>query len=210
MENRPGENLENRTGTPDARRALSEDVRHDAPESPEKKGKKKKSVGREILEWVACIAVAVAIALPIRAYVFEPILVDGRSMAETLQHGERLFVTKFDYLLGDPERFDIIICHYPDRTENFVKRIVGLPGDTVAMRDGTLYVNGEAQDEPYVTHRADYSMEPYTVPEGCYFVLGDNRSNSNDSHLIGPITREQVVGHVRCVFFPLDAIRSVE
>lgn len=171
--------------------------------------KPKKSLKREILEWILCIAVAVLIALPVRAFVFEPIRVDGRSMVETLQDGERLFVTKFDYLISDPERFDVVICHYPDRTENFVKRIVGLPGDTVEMKNSLLYVNGEAYPEEYLTHRADYTMAPYTVPEGEYFVLGDNRSNSNDSHLVGPITRAQVVGHVRFVFFPFNKIRAV-
>ena len=173
------------------------------------KKKQKKSVGREILEWILCLAIALAVALPVRAFVFEPIRVDGHSMIDTLQDGERLFVTKFDYLLGEPQRFDVVICHYPNRTENFVKRIVGLPGDTVEMRGGLLYVNGERYPEEYLTHRANYDMSPYTVPEGEYFVLGDNRSNSNDSHLVGPISRGQLVGHVRAVFFPFNKIRSV-
>ncbi|MEF9896207.1 MAG: signal peptidase I [Clostridia bacterium] len=172
--------------------------------------KKKKSVKREILEWALCLLGAVAIALCIRTFLFEFVRVDGRSMAETLQHDERMFVTKLDYLTGAPDRFDVIICHYPDRgNQDFVKRIVGLPGDTIAVAGGKLFVNGVAQEEPYITYHPDYLMAPFTVPEGKYFVLGDNRSNSNDSHIIGPITRDQVVGHVRSVIWPIGEMRGI-
>lgn len=175
-----------------------------------KKPKKKKSLKREILEWVLTLAAAVAIALLIRTFVFEPFRVEGSSMADTLHNGEIMFVTKFDYLAGDPDRFDVVICHYPNRTEDFVKRVVGLPGDTVSVSGGLLTVNDVTYDEPYLTHRPDYTLKPYTVPEGMYFVLGDNRSNSNDSHIIGPIKRAQIIGHVRSVMFPFNAWRGIE
>lgn len=171
--------------------------------------KAKKSVGREILEWIMYLVIAVILALIVRSFVFEPIRVDGESMLETLQDGEVMLTTKYDYLLGDPERFDVVICHYPNRTENFVKRIVGLPGDTIAIEDGKLYVNGELHDESYITHHPNYTFAPYVVKEGEYFVLGDNRSNSNDSHLIGTLTRDQIVSHVRFVFFPFTDIRGI-
>ncbi len=172
--------------------------------------KPKKSWKRELVEWILTFACAIAIALPIRAFVFEPIRVDGNSMNETLLSSEIMFTTKYDYLLGDPQRFDVVICHYPGRTENFVKRIVGIPGDTVAVEGGYLYVNGQQQQEPYITHRPGYTMAEYTVQEGEYFVLGDNRSNSNDSHLVGPLKREQIVSHVRSVIFPFDKWRGIE
>ncbi len=178
-----------------------------------KKGDKEpKSIGREIIEWIVTIAVAVAVALVIRTFIFEPVRVDGHSMDETLADGEVMFVTKFDYLTPDaPERFDIVICHYPGRDNtNFVKRIVGLPGDKVAVEGGYLYVNGEKYEEEYLVHRPNYRMMEYTVPEGQYFVLGDNRSNSNDSHVIGPITRDMIIGHVRAVFFPFNKARGVD
>ena len=171
--------------------------------------KKKKSTAREILEWGAVILCAVAAALIIRSLVFEPVRVIGSSMAETLHDGEIMLVTKYEYLLGDPKRFDIVICNYPNRSENFVKRVVGLPGDTVLVKNGTLYVNGEAQEEGYITHAPNYAMDPYVVPEGEYFVLGDNRSNSNASHILGSITRSQIKGHVRSVFFPFDTMRDI-
>jgi len=141
--------------------------------------------------------------------VFEPFVVKGDSMNNTLVNAEVMFTTKFDYLLGEPRRFDVVICRYPNRDDNFVKRVVGVPGDTVAVRDGFLYVNGELQEEPYITHRPNYTMAEYTVQDGEYFVLGDNRSSSNDSHLIGPLKREQIVSHVRAVFFPFGSIRGV-
>ena len=201
------------------------------------KEKKKKSLLREILEWVATFAVAVAIVLPLRMFVFEFARVDGASMNDTLTDREILFVSKFDYASswlclpwqsdeakesakrittgGNPERFDVVICRYPDRgSTNFVKRVVGLPGDTVELKDGYLYVNGEKYDEPYISdeYRSGYAntFGPYTVPEGYYFVMGDHRNNSNDSRFTGPISRDMIIGHVRTVLWPLGNIRGVE
>ena len=176
-----------------------------------KKEKEKKTPMQELKEWVVTLLVAVVIALVVRTFLFEPVRVDGSSMSTTLSNGEVMFVTKPEYLMGDPQRFDVVLCHYPGRgNTNFVKRVVGLPGDTVEIAGGYLYVNGEKYEEPYITHRPDYILSAYTVPEGQYFVLGDNRSNSNDSHLIGPIDRDMIVGHVRSVFWPLDAWRTIE
>ncbi len=161
------------------------------------------------MEWGGCLLAAVVIALPIRAFVFEPYKVDGRSMETTLHNEEVMFTTKYDYLFSGPNRFDVIICHYQGRTENFVKRIVGLPGDTLAVKDGYLYVNGEKCQEEYLSQPIYYTMAETLVPEDEYFVLGDNRNNSNDSHLIGPLKRSQIVSHVRAVLYPFDQIRSI-
>lgn len=173
--------------------------------------KPKKSVGREILEWVVSIVGAVAVALLIRHLLFEPVRVDGHSMEATLHNGEIMIVTKPEYLLGNPNRFDVVICHYPNRgNTTFVKRVVGLPGDTVEIKDGYLFVNGDMYAEDYLVHRPNYNYPAYTVPEGKYFVLGDNRSNSNDSHLVGPLDRSMIVGHVRQVVFPFSGFRGIE
>ena len=175
------------------------------------KGEKKKTVFREIVSWVMTIVIAVALALFIRTFIFEPVRVDGSSMNYTLLDNEYMIVTKYDYWLGEPERFDVVICHYPGRGRtNFVKRLVGLPGDTVSMLNGTLYVNGEAVDEPYITNHANYDMEAVTLGENEYFVLGDNRSSSNDSHLVGTLSRDQIRGHVRLVVFPFSHFRAIE
>ena len=139
-------------------------------------------------------------------------------MMNTLLDGEFMISTKFDYLFGDPERFDIVICRYPGRGDtNFVKRVVGLPGDVVEIREGYLYVNGEKYEEAYIDddYRVrggsnGYSFGPYTVPEGEFFVMGDHRNNSNDSRALGSISRNMIVGHVRHVLYPFDSWRGVE
>lgn len=186
------------------------DVAGDAAEDEGKKGKK--STGREILEWILVIVVAVAAALLIRTFIFEPVRVEGNSMLNTLHNDEYMIVTKYQYLFNDPQRYDVVICHYPGRgNTNFVKRIVGIPGDTVAMHDGVLYVNGEAVDEPYIDYVANYEMDAVLVESGHYFVLGDNRSSSNDSHApgVGQLTRDQIVGKVRLVAWPFNAWRTI-
>ena len=142
---------------------------------------------------------------------FEPARVDGRSMAETLDHNELLIVSRVDYLLNEPERFDVVICRYPDRgNEQFVKRLVGLPGDTIEIRNASLYINGSAACESHISYPANYYYAPCTLRENEYFVLGDNRSNSNDSHLIGPLSRSRIIGRVIGVFYPFNRIRKIQ
>ena len=194
-------------------------------------------MGREILEWILTIVVAVAIALPIRAFVFQLVRVDGGSMDDTLANNEIMFTTKFDYAStwlclpwqdaetkenakrittgGNPRRFDVVICRYPGRGDtNFVKRVVGLPGETVELRDGYLYIDDVKYDEPYINdgYRSGWlnNFGPYTVPEGKYFVLGDHRNNSNDSRSVGAISRDMIMGHVRTVVYPFGNIRGIE
>ncbi len=200
------------------------------------KEKKKKTPAREVLEWALTVAAALVICLPIRAFGFELMRVDGSSMEGTLTDGEIMFVSKFDYATswvalpwqddetkesaprlvtgGAPERFDVVACRYPGRGGTvFVKRVVGLPGDVVELKSGYLYVNGEKYDEPYVKDeyrvggRNDFG--PVTVPEGRYFVLGDHRNNSNDSRYVGAITRDMILGHARAVVFPFAGIRGI-
>ncbi len=174
---------------------------------------KKKTMGREIFEWVLVVVVAVVAALVIRTFIFEPVRVDGESMLYTLHDKEYMIVTKYDYLFSDPERFDVVICHYPDRgNTNFVKRVVGIPGDTLAVHDGYLYVNGEKMPEEYIVNRPNYEMEDQVIKEGHYFVMGDNRSHSNDSHVgsVGQLERGQIVGHVRIVAWPFSEFRTIQ
>ena len=179
------------------------------------KEKKKKTVGREILEWILTIAAAVLIAMVIRTFIFEPVRVEGTSMDNTLADGEIMFVTKYDYIAGDPQRFDVVICRYPGRgSTNFVKRVVGLPGDTVELKDGYLYVNGEPYEEPYISdeYRRGWQSDfgPFTDPEGQYLVMGDHRNNSNDSRSQGALSRSMIIGHARSVLFPFGSARGIE
>ncbi len=174
-------------------------------------GKKpKKSWKKELLDWISAFASAAFIVFLINTFVFQPVKVSGNSMTDTLHNNDIMIATKFDYLLGEPKRFDIVICKYPNRSEIFVKRIVGLPGDILQMENGLLSVNGETYPEEYIMHKPNYEIAEYQVPDGHYYVLGDNRSSSNDSHLIGPISRNQILGHVRLVVFPFNRIQSVD
>jgi len=199
--------------------------------------KGKKTLAREILGWILTVVAAVVIALPIRAFGFELVRVDGESMDDTLANGEIMFVTKYDYTSvwlslpwqdaeskenaarvtagGNPQRFDVVICRYPGRGDtNFVKRVVGLPGDTVEIRNGWLFINGEKVDEPYISDEYRNgrlnTYGPCTVPDGAYFVLGDHRNNSNDSRSQGPIPRNMIIGHARTVLYPFSEIRGIE
>ena len=175
-------------------------------------GKGKKTIKQEIFEWAKAIIFALVVVLILRTFVFQLIRVDGTSMLETLQHNDIIFTTMFDQYFGTFEHGDVVICNYPGVNGYRVKRIIGMPGDTVEIRDNVTYVNGEVLEEEYVTHmpRSDYG--PITVPEGYYFVMGDNRTVSKDSRSasVGPIAISEVKGKVRCVIFPFNAIRTVE
>lgn len=186
---------------------------------------KKNSVGKEILSWILTIAVAVAAALIIRTFIFEPVRVDGHSMCDTLQDKEIMFTTRYDYWLGKPQFGDVVICNYPGRISKglfgiqsktkFVKRVMGVPGDTIEIKNFQLYRNGEAIDQSFLTpERNSHSLNammfgPVTLGENEYLVMGDNRDNSNDSRYIGPISEDMILGHVRFVFFPFKAARAI-
>ena len=178
---------------------------------------KRKMIIKETISWIVTLGSAVVIALCIRGFIFEPVRVDGNSMLDTLHDREIMFVTKFDYIFGEPENGDIVICKYPESTKNYVKRLIGLPGDTIEIRNNAVYINGEVVDESYLTpDRNDNpyyaTMSPFELEENEYFVMGDNRDNSHDSRFsdVGTLTRKQIRGHVRFVFFPFDSVRGLE
>lgn len=195
-----------------------------------KKAKKKKTVGQEILSWVLTLLAAVAIAMTVRYFVFEPVRVDGHSMDTTLADKEVMLVTKPEVLLGKLKHGDVVVVRFPDRfTETkirlgapidislsnhtlFVKRLVGLPGDVIAVQGGHLYLNDQPVDEPYVD--ADKfggrDFARYTLKEDEYFVMGDNRANSNDSRSVGPLSYDMIVGHAKMVLLPLGSLRTIK
>ncbi len=178
---------------------------------------KRKLIIKETISWILTLGSAVIIALCIRGFVFEPVIVDGNSMRDTLHDREMMFVTKFDYVFGEPENGDVVICKYPESTKNYVKRLIAMPGDTIEIIDHTVYINGEAQPETYLTpERNDgafyANMPARTMGPDEFFVMGDNRDNSRDSRSssVGTLTRDQIRGHVRYVFFPFDSMRNIE
>jgi len=175
---------------------------------------KKKSLLREISEWAVSFIIALALAVTIHAFVAQPVLVDGSSMSPTLLDGERMLVTKFDYLFGAiPERGDIVVTHFSEENpKNYVKRVIALPGETLEIRDGVVYINGQRLDEPYVAYPSHENMDPMVVPEDYVMVMGDNRADSQDSRLliVGPIKTDLIRGKVRTVIWPFNEIRGIK
>lgn len=189
-----------------------------------KKEKKKKTVAQEIASWFLTLLGALVIALSVRQLLFEPIRVEGGSMMNTLRDGEIVLVTKPAYHRGDIHRGDVVICRYPNRNTQttlslggslettfthhtlFVKRLIALPGDILEMREGAVYVNGELVDESAIDmhSQSKTTFSPVLLGEDSYFVMGDNRGNSNDSRAVGPISRDMIVGHVTKVLWPLS------
>jgi len=174
-------------------------------------------------EWTKSLLIAVSIAAVIRFFLFTPIVVDGLSMMPTLQDGDRMIVNKINYKISSPDRFDVVVFHAPEN-KDYIKRVIGLPGDEISYIDDQLYVNKEAVEEPYLKGYKeqlngemltdDFTLGQLigeeTVPEDELFVLGDNRKFSKDSRHIGTIPMDEVVGNTRWVFWPLQEIRFVE
>ncbi len=157
------------------------------------------------------IAAVVLAALTIRTFIAEPIRVDGDSMIPTLVNNEDMLVEKMSYWFNDPLRGDIIICYYPGYTESCVKRVIGLPGETVEIREGVFYIDGVALDEsPYWDGVIIGDMSPVTVGAREVFVVGDNRNGSKDSRnpSVGCIPYADVVGRVVAVVYPFELTRS--
>ena len=181
--------------------------------------KKPVNIKKEIISWVLPFAVAFVIAAVVNTFLFQFVRVDGESMCDTLHNGEIMLVTKPEYLFGDPRRGDVVICNYPDRTEIFVKRVIGIPGDTVEVLRNVVYINGKAIDEPYLTEARNdngFSMAAFSLGDNEYFVMGDNRDNSHDSRNYyghgspAALTRDMILGHVQYVLFPFGSIRGIE
>ena len=168
-------------------------------------GREQKSRGfwRDLIE---TILMAVVLFLLLNA-VTSRVRVYNISMQPTLYEGNLLVVNKFAYKLGTPKRGDIIIFHYQGTpTEDYIKRVIGLPGDTVNISNGVVQVNGQTLTEPYIAALPKYTGT-WMVPEGELFVLGDNRNLSSDSHEWGFVKQEWVVGKAVLVYWPLDRIR---
>lgn len=130
------------------------------------------------------------------------IRVDGQSMEPTLSTGQLVVVNKLAYRLGEPTIGDIVVFYFPrDPDQEYIKRLIGLPGDQVKIEDGTVYVNGQALDEPYLAIHPNYTGS-WTVPSNQVFVLGDNRNNSSDSHRWGTVPLDYIVGKALVVYWP--------
>lgn len=169
----------------------------------------------ELWELIKILVFAAALTAVIRLFLFTPIIVDGESMMPTLEDRDRMIVNKLSYKIGEPKRFDIVVFHASEE-KDYIKRVIGLPGETIEYNNDTLYVNGKAMDEPYLD---DYKKdliggtltEPFTVkvPEGYVFVMGDNRRYSKDSRHIGPVPINEILGKASIIYWPLEEFRWI-
>lgn len=171
---------------------------------------KEYSLKREIISTILYLLVVVALTFLFVRYVGQRTHVNGSSMNVTLEDGDNLIVDKISYRFKDPERFDIIVFPYQYKEDTYyIKRIIGLPGETVQVIDGMVYIDGELLDESYgkeVMNSAGVALNPIELGEDEYFVLGDNRNNSSDSRdpSVGNIQKEQIIGKAFLRIWPLN------
>ncbi|MCT8136996.1 signal peptidase I [Anaerobacillus sp. CMMVII] len=184
---------------------------------------RKQKIKKEIISWAQTLVVVLVLVVAIRAFLFTNYIVYGSSMMPTIQDRERVIINKIGYDVGSPERFDMIVFHATETTD-YIKRIIGLPGDTIEFREDNLYINGELMEETYLNEmKEEYKTRSYTddfnlewltgekqVPEGHIFVLGDNRRNSIDSRHIGFISMDQIVGKADIAYWPIKDFRKLK
>ena len=159
-----------------------------------------KSIVRELIE---TIVITLLLYFLIRTFLFENYRVLGHSMDPTLENEQFLVVNKLGYRLNDPERGDIVVFRDPRTDERkLIKRVIGLPGETLEIQDGHVLINDQYLEEGYIAAKGRYSQPPLVIPDGEYFVLGDNRNNSSDSHNWGTLPREGMVGKAWVSYWP--------
>lgn len=159
----------------------------------------KAEIKREIMEWVLVLEIAVVIAVVVNMFILVNAVIPSASMEPTIMTGDRIFGNRLAYKKNGPQRGDIIIFKYPDdESQLFIKRVIGMPGETLEVKDGRVYINSDAMplNEPYVKVDAVGDYGPVTIPEGCYFMMGDNRNQSADSRFwVHPfLKREKILG----------------
>ncbi len=180
-----------------------------SPASEEQKPSPLAGCFRFIVDIVETILISLVLFLGINA-VTARVRVDGHSMAPTFNSGEFIIVSKLAYKFGEPQRGDVVVFHLPrDPSQDYIKRVIGLPGETVDIRDGTVFVDSQPLEEPYLDDKTRYTGT-WFVPEGTLFVLGDNRNNSSDSHSWGPVPMEYIIGKAVFVYWPLASLGLVD
>lgn len=162
---------------------------------------------KELRSWIFLIVVAFLISFLLRAYVIQPFRVQMTSMVSTLEPNDLVLVEKITYRFSKPQRGDIVVFVPPNNpNDKYIKRVIGLPGETVSIKSDTVYIDGKPLKEPYLNSpMAD--MEPIKVPEDSVFVMGDNRSVSLDSRSFGPIKISSIIGKAVLIYWPLNHLK---
>ena len=177
----------------------------------EKPGEKKKmtrqQIVKEIVDWTLTIVIPVVVALLIHNYLFTFARVDGPSMLDTFTDNSIMGVSRLHYRLNAPARGEVVTCHYDEGSKLYVKRIMGLPGETLEIKEGIVYIDGKPLDEPYLTRIEDRDWGPYAIGEDEMFVMGDNRPISLDCRQNGSIPLSYLYGRVIFVALPIHDMR---
>jgi signal peptidase I len=165
-----------------------------------------------LVEWVIVVFVAITSALLVRAYVVQQFAVEGESMVNTLQNGDRVLVNRLSYRLHDPRRGDVVVLKRFDSTSterDLIKRVIGLPGETVRVSSCTVFINDEPLTEPYIDAEVQArdgcggDQAPVVVPDDSVFVLGDHRGKSSDSRVFGPVADDFLIGRAFVIIWPV-------
>lgn len=178
---------------------------------------KKTPLTKSIWENVQIIAIALVLAFVIRTFIAEPRYIPSDSMLPTLEQGDRLVVEKVSYHVHPPQKGDIVVFEPPwqlqqqgyQKDQAFIKRIIGTPGDIITVADGTVYINNQPLFEDYIFEAPHYNLPPLKVPLGQLFVMGDNRNNSNDSHIWGFLPERKIIGRAIFRFFPVNRMGAI-
>lgn len=209
--------------------ASSEQQETGNPSNKQSSQKKESKLYKEIVEWIKAIIFAIVLVFILKTFLFSPFLVVGDSMKPNFQNGERVIVNLLTYRFNEPEAGDVIVLDVPEEDRRFIKRIIGVPGDKVELKGDQLFINDKLVEEPYLREAIAESaargetyngegawfdfpnarVEGNIVPEGYYFVLGDNRSDSTDSRIIGFRKEEDIIGRVDVIMWPFNKISLV-
>lgn len=204
---------------------MQQDLQQGQGDTVDQSGQPPRKQKNEVLEWVKAIAIALVLVVLIRWLLFKPFIVDGPSMQPNFHTGERVIVNEILYDIRSPHRGEVIVFHVPSEGRDFIKRVIAVAGDTVKVEGDVVTVNGEPVDETYIQGAIDarhannalYNNKDFpnedvpdgTVPEGHVFVMGDNRSDSTDSRMIGYVPLGDIVGRADLIFWPVQDISII-
>ncbi|OKP81790.1 signal peptidase I [Paenibacillus helianthi] len=205
---------------------MQQDFQQGQGEIVEPDGKNPRKPKNEVLEWIKAIAIALILVILIRWLLFKPFIVDGPSMRPNFHTGERVIVNEILYDIRSPQRGEVIVFHVPSEGKDFIKRVIGVAGDTVKVEGDVVTVNGEPVNETYIKGAMDQAhnnntlynntnfpnedITDGTVPKGHVFVMGDNRSDSKDSRMIGYVPLSDIVGRADLIFWPVKDITMIK
>lgn len=203
-------NINNSDYDEDTLEKESHDLQDSLEDIEKKKEAEKLEKKKERRSFIITLLIAFVAALAMRMFVFEFVGIDGPSMEPTLIRNETVFINKIVYRYSTPSRGDVVVCQFPGIEDHYVKRVMGLPGETLQIKDGVVYINGEALSKDYYNQdevpRGNFG--PVVIEDDSVFLMGDNRNHSQDSRALGTLKISDITGKVEFIVWPLDKLRN--